>query len=315
MELITSADIAAAADRLAAIAVRTPLLPCPWAPGELRVKPESLQPVGAFKIRGAANALARMSPQARRSGVVTHSSGNHGQALAYAARTYGARCVVVVPEGAPQVKVDAMHAFGAETVAVPPARRADTARELAAAEGLTVVHPFDDADVIAGQGTVGMEIAADLPDVQTVLVPVGGGGLAAGVATAVKARCPGAAVVGVEPELAADAQESLEHGRLIPWPPEQTQRTIADGVRVGPSELTFAHLRARLDGITAVTEEQILAGVGTLARSARLVAEPSGAIAAAAYLADPARFGRTVAVVSGGNVAPETLARAVAATE
>ncbi|GAA4933062.1 threonine/serine dehydratase [Streptomonospora halophila] len=313
MELITSADVAAAEERLAGITVRTPLVPCEWAPGELLVKPENLQPVGAFKIRGAANALARLVPERRRSGVITHSSGNHGQALAYAARAHGVRCVVVVPAGAPRVKVDAMHRFGAETVEVEPARRAETARGLADEQGLTLVPPFDHPDVIAGQGTVGSEIAADRPDVEAVLVPVGGGGLAAGVATAVKARCPGAAVIGVEPELAADAKESLESGRLVTWPPERTGRTVADGVRVGPSELTFAHLRARLDGIVTVTEEEILAAVGALARSARLVAEPSGAVATAAYLAGRTPPGRTVAVISGGNVMPDVLARAVAA--
>ncbi|MUL40515.1 threonine/serine dehydratase [Streptomonospora sp. PA3] len=313
MELITSADIAAAQERLAAIAVRTPLLPCPWAPGELRVKPENLQPVGAFKIRGAANALARLDPEQRKAGVITHSSGNHGQALAFAARSRGVRCVVVVPEGAPRVKVAAMHGFGAQTVAVEPARRAAEAHRIAEEQGLTLVPPFDHPDVIAGQGTVGAEIAADLPGVETVLVPVGGGGLAAGVATAVKARCPGAAVIGVEPELAADAKESLERGRLTPWPPERTGRTVADGVRVGPSELTFAHLRERLDGIVTVTEEEILAAVGTLARSARLVAEPSGAVATAAYLSGRVPHGRAVAVISGGNVMPELLARAVTA--
>ncbi|QBI54470.1 threonine ammonia-lyase [Streptomonospora litoralis] len=311
MDLITSADVAAARERLSGVAVRTPLIPCAWAPGEFWVKPENLQPVGAFKIRGAGNALARLSPEAREAGVITHSSGNHGQALAYAARSHGTRCVVVVPQGAPRVKVEAMHAFGAETVTVPPAERAAEARELARAEGLTLIPPFDHSDVIAGQGTVGSEIAADMPGVDTVLVPVGGGGLAAGVATALKARCPKAAVVGVEPELAADAKESLERGRLVLWPPERTQRTVADGVRVGPSELTFAHLRERLDGIVTVTEEEILAAVGTLARSARLVSEPSGAVTTAAYLAGRAPFGRTVAVVSGGNVLPEVLARAV----
>ncbi|KIH99177.1 threonine dehydratase [Streptomonospora alba] len=313
MELITSADVAAAEERLAGAAVRTTLVPCEWAPGELWVKPENLQPVGAFKIRGAGNALARLDPQRRRAGVITHSSGNHGQALAYAARMHGVRCVVVVPEGAPRVKVAAMHGFGAETVSVEPVRRVEKARELAEEQGLTLVPPFDHLDVIAGQGTVGSEIAADLPGVETVLVPVGGGGLAAGVATAVKARCPQARVVGVEPELAADAKQSLERGRLTPWPAERTQRTMADGVRVGPSELTFAHLRARLDGIVAVSEEEIFAAMGALALSARLVAEPSGAVAAAAHLAGRAPGGRTVAVVSGGNVVPDLLARAVTA--
>ncbi|MBX9387523.1 threonine/serine dehydratase [Streptomonospora nanhaiensis] len=312
MELISTADIDAAAPRVAELAVRTPLLPCPWAEGELWLKPENLQPVGAFKVRGAANALALLPEEARRAGVVTHSSGNHGQALAYAARAHGVGCVVVCPENAPEVKVAAMRSFDAEVVPVPPAERARRAAEIAAERGMASVPPFDHRDVIAGQGTVGAEIVADLPDVDTVLVPVGGGGLAAGVATAVKARRPGAAVIGVEPELAADAAESLAKGRLVAWPTEQTQRTIADGVRVGPSALTFAHLRERLDGIVTVGEEEIAAAMGVLARAARVVAEPSGALTTAAYLAGRTPGGRTVAVVSGGNAAPDLLARAIA---
>lgn len=206
-----------------------------------------------------------------------------------------------------------MHGFGAETVTVAGDRRAETARELAGKHGLTLVPPFDHRDVIAGQATVGTEIAADLPGVETVLVPVGGGGLAAGVATAIGARCPRARVVGVEPELAADAKQSLQRGRLTPWPDELTRRTMADGVRVGPSQLTFAHLKARLDGIVTVGEEEIFAAVGALARRAHLVAEPSGAVAAAAHLAGRGPGGRTVAVVSGGNVDADLLARAVTA--
>lgn len=314
--MITVDDVRAAADRIAGVPVRTPLLRLrPDLRHDLRpdlwLKPENLQPVGAFKVRGATNALLALPPQVREAGVITHSSGNHGQALAYAGRAAGVPVVVVVPDGAPAVKVDAIRGFGAEIVRVPPADRESCTAELAAARQLTIIPPYDHPDIIAGQGTVGLEIVADLPDVEVVLVPIGGGGLASGVATVVKALAPRAAVIGVEPELAADARDSLAHGELRTWTTEQRYRTVADGLRVPLSELTFAHLRARLDGIVTVTEDEILATVPVLARSARIVAEPSGAVAPAAYLhrRDELPPGRTVAVVSGGNVDPALLAR------
>lgn len=312
MGLITVQQVREAAERVAGTVVRTPVLPCPWASGELWLKPESLQPVGSFKLRGAANAVALLSGAARSSGVVTHSSGNHGQALAYAARAAGAECTVLVPEGAPRVKVEAMRGLGAHVVAVEPERRADAAREVAERKGAALIPPFDHPDVIAGQGTVGLEVAADLAAVDVVLVPVGGGGLAAGVATAVAALLPDARVVGVEPVAAADTAESLARGRLVVWPPERTRHTIADGVRVGMSELTFAHLRERLHSVVTVTEGEIRAAMGVLARRARLVAEPSGALTVAAYLSGRVPRGRTVAVVSGGNVDPRLLAETIA---
>jgi threonine dehydratase len=306
--VITVDDVRAAADRIAGVPVRTPLLRLG---ADLWLKPENLQPVGAFKVRGATNALLALPPRVREAGVVTHSSGNHGQALAYAGRAAGVPVVVVVPDGAPAVKVDAIRGFGAEIVGVPPADRESRTAELAAARHLTVIPPYDHPDIIAGQGTVGLEIVADLPDVEVVLVPIGGGGLASGVATAVKALAPHAAVIGVEPELAADAQDSLAHGELRTWTTGQRYRTVADGLRVPLSELTFAHLRERLDSIVTVTDDEILATVPVLARSARIVAEPSGAVAPAAYLhrRDELPPGRTVAVVSGGNIDPALLAR------
>ncbi|MFW5417673.1 threonine/serine dehydratase [Nocardiopsis sp. CNT-189] len=313
MELISLADVQAAAGRIRRRAVRTPLLSCPWAEGRLWLKPENLQPVGAFKIRGATNALRALPERRRAAGVVTHSSGNHGQALAYAARAEEVRCTVVVPEGAPEVKLAAMRRLGAELVPVAPADRERTAVRLAERRGMVLVPPFDDREVIAGQGTIGLEVVEDLAGVDAVLVPVGGGGLASGVATAVKGLRPDVAVVGVEPELAAEAAEGLAEGRRVSWSPERTHRTVADGVRVGPSDLTFAHMAARLDGIVTVTEEEITAAMGVIARRARVVAEPSGALAVAAHLAGRAGGGCAVAVVSGGNVDPELLARAVAA--
>ncbi|MGK5737431.1 threonine ammonia-lyase [Micromonospora sp. URMC 103] len=312
MDLVSIEDVRAAAEDVAGTVVRTPLLPAPW-DGGLWVKPESLQPVGSFKLRGATHAVTRLDPAARARGVVTHSSGNHGQALAYAARAAGVPCTVVVPEGAPQVKVDRMVALGADVRLVPPARRLVEAERIVAETGAALVPPFDDRRIIAGQGTVGLEIVADLPDVDVVLVPVGGGGLASGVATAVKALRPSAAVVGVEPALAADARDSLAAGEVVVWDVARTYRTSADGLRTTVSELTLAHLRERLDGIVTVTEEEIALAMARLVREARLVVEPSGAVATAARLFHGGELpsGRTVAVVTGGNVDPAVLASAL----
>jgi threonine dehydratase len=305
--MITIDDVRAAAKSVAGVALRTPLLPL--MPG-FWLKPENLQPVGAFKVRGAMHALLSLPPDARAAGVITHSSGNHGQALAYAGRIVGAPVTVVMPDVAPAVKVEATRAHGAEIIFVPPAQREARTAQLAAERGLTVIPPYDHPDIIAGQGTVGLEIAEDLPDVDVVLVPVGGGGLASGVATAIKALVPGAVVIGVEPALAADAADSLAHGELRPWATEDRYRTMADGLRTSLSELTFAHLRERLDKIVTVSEEEILTTVSLLARTARIVAEPSGAVTTAAYLhhRDQLPPGRTVAVVSGGNIDPALLA-------
>jgi threonine dehydratase len=315
MELVTISDIEAAAKRVEDVAVRTPLLLQTWDPRKtLWLKPESLQPVGAFKVRGAFNAIASLDDAARARGVVAYSSGNHAQAVAYAAQRYGVPAVIVVPDVAPRIKVEATRAYGAEVVEVPIGEHEAKARELAAERGLTLVPPFDDAAVIAGQGTVGLEIAEDLPDVDVVLVPVSGGGLAAGVGTALKARCPRAKVIGVEPALAADAADSLRRGELVRWPQADRARTIADGLRSQPSELTFAHLREVVDQMVTVTEEEIRAAMRVLARQARLVAEPSGAVTTAAYLfhAGELPAGRTVAVVSGGNADPALFAEILA---
>ncbi|KOX34117.1 threonine dehydratase [Saccharothrix sp. NRRL B-16348] len=305
MGLVTISDIQAAADRIKGAAVRTPLLRFD---DGLWLKPESLQPVGAFKVRGAYNALARLTEDVRARGVVAYSSGNHAQAVAYAAKLFGVPAVIVVPEDTPRVKVEATLSHGAEVVQVPMALREARAAELVAERGATLIPPFDHPDVIAGQGTVGLEVIADLPDVATVLVPVSGGGLISGVATAVKALSPATRVVGVEPELAGDAAESLRVGTLIRWPAADRARTIADGLRAEPSELTFEHMRAYVDDIVTVSEEQIGEAVGVLARRARLVVEPSGAVTLAAHLARPSS-GTTVAVLSGGNVDPEVFAR------
>jgi threonine dehydratase len=237
-------------------------------------------------------------------GVVTHSSGNHAQALAFAARAAGLPATVVMPDDAVPAKIEATRALGATVLLVPRTERARAAEELAERHGLAMVPPYDHPDVIAGQGTVGLEIAEDAPDASAVLVPVGGGGLASGVATAIKALHPGAAVLGVEPELAADAADSLRRGKRTTWDPAMTARTSADGVRHAVlGELTWAHIRRYLDAILTVTEDEIATAIRFLASRYRVVAEPSGALTTAAYLRHAERLpaGRTVAVVSGGN--------------
>ncbi|UVS76745.1 threonine/serine dehydratase [Actinokineospora sp. UTMC 2448] len=308
MDLVTLADIEAAAGRVAGTAVRTPLLPCPWAPrGPLWLKPENLQPIGAFKIRGAYNTIARMTDEQRALGVVAYSSGNHAQAVAYAAREFGIRAWIVVPEDTPRVKIDATRAHGAEVVLCAVGQRETRAYEIVEETGATLVPPFDHPDVIAGQGTIGLEIADDLPDADVVLVPVSGGGLISGVATAIKNRSPKTQVWAVEPELAADTAASLAEGRLVDWSVADRNRTIADGLRSQPSPLTFAHQQAYVDGIVTVSEDEIRAAVALLAHKANLVAEPSGAVSVAGYLFRDLPEGKTVAVISGGNVDPAML--------
>jgi threonine dehydratase len=309
-ELVTVDDIRAAAGRIAGVVVRTPLLPCLWSDPDrpLWLKPESLQATGAFKIRGAVNAVATLTPEERSRGVVAHSSGNHAQAVAYAARLAGIKATIVMPDTAPAVKLAATRAHGAEVVTVHPDDRDARTAELVAAHGYALIPPYDDPRIIAGQGTVGLEIAADAPDVDVVLVPVSGGGLSSGVAVAIKALCPGSYVVLVEPELAGDAAESFNRGERIAWTNAQTGRTMADGLRVPVlGELPWEHLRRYADAVVTVTEDEIAEAVRVLAHDARLVAEPSGAVATAAYLfhADELPVGRRhVAVVSGGNVEP-----------
>jgi threonine dehydratase len=323
MALVTLDDMAAARERIAGVAVRTPLMPCPWAEeGEqsLLLKPENLQPTGAFKIRGAFNRMAALTDEEAARGVVAQSSGNHAQAVAYAARLLGIKAVVVMPDVSAPVKIEATRAYGAEVQLVAPENRDSASRELADAFGYVQVPPYDDPFIIAGQGTVGLEIAEDadalgLP-LDTVLVPVSGGGLISGVAAAIKLTSPGVKVIGVEPELAADAQESLRTGTRVSWPVARTYRTIADGLRnPAVGNLPFEHITAYVDDIVTVSEDDICAAVAVLARRARIVAEPSGAVAAAAYLFRQSDLppGRAhVAVVSGGNIDPMQLAELLA---
>ncbi|WP_354641122.1 threonine ammonia-lyase [Kitasatospora camelliae] len=315
MTLVGLEELRAAQQRIGGVAVRTPLMPCPWASEGTRrlwLKPESLQPTGAFKIRGAYNRLAALTEEERARGVVAQSSGNHAQAVAYAAQLLGIKAVIVMPDTSPAVKVENTRAFGAEVHLVEPGRRDTLPAELAERHGYVWVPPYDDPFIIAGQGTVGLEIAEDAPDeLDTVLVPVSGGGLISGTAAALKLACPGVRVIGVEPELAADAQASLRTGVRTAWPVEETYRTIADGLRT-PSVgvLPFEHLQAYVDDIVTVSEDEIRSTVALLARRGRLVAEPSGAVAAAAYFHRAADLDGRVfaAVVSGGNIEPDLLA-------
>jgi threonine dehydratase len=308
--------IRAAAERLRGIALRSPLVPFGSTPSGARIllKAESLQPVGAFKIRGAYNAIAQLTEAERARGVVSHSSGNHAQGVARAARLLGTHAVIVMPSDAPAIKRQRVEADGAEIVTVGPAStaREEMAERLIAERGLVFVPPYDDDRVIAGQGTLGLELVEDVPDLAAVLVPIGGGGLASGVASAVKLLRPDVRVVGVESELAADAAESLASGRIVRWDADRTSRTIADGTRsqaIGRRPLE--HLSRRLDAVVTVTEAEIAATVRQIAEEARLICEPSGALAPAA-----ARFhareagvdsatGTIVAIVSGGNVDPD----------
>jgi threonine dehydratase len=318
---ITIQDIEAARERLRGVARHTPLLPyprtAPRLPNEVWVKPESLQLTGSFKLRGAYNKIASLTLEERARGVITYSSGNHAQGTACAAALLGVRAVVVMPDNAPAVKVEGTRALGAEIVRCGPAsdERQAVAERLAAERGLVIVPPYNDPWVMAGQGTVGLEIFDDLPQVDVVLAPVGGGGLISGVATAIKARRPEARVIGIEPALAADAQQSLREGHIVAWDAADTSRTLADGVRtqsLGP--LTYAVIRERVDDIVTVSEDDIRAAMRHYARYLKLVVEPTGALTLAALLSG-AYAGRgqcVVAVVSGGNVEPSILAAILA---
>jgi len=315
VELVTIDDIRTAARQVAGHVVRTPLLEASWGDPDrpLWVKPESLQTIGAFKVRGAFNAIgALIAGPDPVSGVVAYSSGNHAQAVAHAAAVYGLPAHIVMPEETPAVKIDATRRHGARVVLCAAGQREVVAEQVAAETGAVMIPPFDHPRVIAGQGTIGLEIAEDLPDVRTVFVPVSGGGLASGIGTAIKALCPEAVVIGVEPELAADTAEGLALGRRVDWPITDRNRTIADGLRSQPSELTFAHLQNVLDEIITVSEAEIRSGVRELAFRARLVAEPSGAVALAGYRKVAAPAGPAVVILSGGNVAPEMLGQILA---
>lgn len=316
--LVSADEIQRAANRLSGIALRTPLVSLRIGRTRLLVKAESLQPTGAFKVRGAYTAISSLPADQASRGVVAHSSGNHAHAVAYAAAVLGIPATVVVPTNAPTVKVAAARSHGARIVTCEPSLPARLAavQRLIDEHGYTPIPPFDHRDVIAGQGTVGLEIAADCPDVDLVLCPIGGGGLISGVAAAIKAANPSALVVGVEPELAADARDSLRSGRRVAWPASETGRTIADALRVEQiGELPLLHIQAHLHDIVTVSDDEIRAAMRLLATGARLVAEPGGAVAVAARMFRSDRLPRAerpVAILSGGNVDAELLASILA---
>lgn len=317
--LVSYKEIRDAQARIRGIAAHTPLvrLQIPNSLANVYVKAEGLQPIGSFKLRGAYNKIAQLSEDERKRGVITYSSGNHAQGVAYAARALDAKAVIVMPSNAPDVKKQATAALGAEIVTVGPAssERKLKAEELEAKFGYVMVPPYDDPAIIAGQGTCGLEIVEDLPEVDLVLSPVSGGGLISGVATAVKLIKPDVRVFGIEPELAADAQESFRGGKLVSWPAEMTTRTMADGLRTQSlGELNFEHVRAYVDDIITVRENEIAEAMRVLLYQARLTPEPSGAVTTAAMLFHREQllpFRNAVLVMSGGNVEPEILRRVV----
>jgi len=327
-ELITLDDILAAQDRIAGAAVRTPLVRLDRerlrAAGfaeladdavEIYLKDESAQPIGSFKLRGAYNKVAQLTAEELQRGVITYSSGNHAQGVAFAARALGAKAVIVMPNSAPQVKREATVALGAEVVIVGPASKERTrkAEELAALHGYTIVPPYDDDAVIAGQATCGVEILEQLADVGLVLAPVSGGGLLSGIASGVKLVCEAEGrtppqVWGCEPELAGDAKESFETKTLVEWAAEETTRTLADGLRTQSlGTRNFAHILRFVDGVVTVSEEEIRAALRIILSATAIVAEPSGAVALAAALfhaKELPKVEKMVVIVSGGNLDP-----------
>jgi threonine dehydratase len=314
--MVSLNDIRSAQSLLQGIASRTPLFEWTSAsdPRRLYLKLENLQPIGAFKLRGAYNKVASLTNEERRRGVISYSSGNHAQGVAYAARALGVKAIIVMPGNAPKNKLEATAALGAEIVTIGPGseERRVRAEELAAEHGYVIVPPYNDEKIIAGQGTVGLEILEDLPHVETVLVPVGGGGLISGVSAAIKLSNPKVKVIGVEPELAADAQASLRAGRIVSFPAAQVSQTLADGLRTQSiGAINFEHIRAYVDDIVSVTEEEIREAMRVLGANAKTVAEPSGAVAPAAFLFHANELPNTelnVAVISGGNIDPNLLA-------
>ena len=301
-------DVTAAAERIRGHAVRTPLLRLPVA-GEVYAKCENLQRTGSFKFRGAFNAIASLlEREGSVRGVVADSSGNHAQGVAAAAQLLGVQSCIVIPRNAPVIKVERTAAWGAEIVRCPDAsdERMRVAMQIRDQRGWAYIAPFDNADVIAGQGTTGLEICEDLHDVETVLVCVGGGGLLSGIVTAVKACAPNARVIGVEPELAADAQQSFRSGQRVSWEASLVTRTIADGVRTqGIGVLNFQIISALVDDMVTVSEEAIISAMRFYALEAKLAVEPTGALTLAALQSGAVRgTGKTVCLVSGGNFDP-----------
>src|SRR5579859_6871995 len=322
--MITLSDIGSAQSRLQGVTTRTHLIEFPqemWGQppsvvrhdASLLLKPENQQPIGAFKLRGAYNKIASLSEAERQRGVISYSSGNHAQGVAYAARALNVNSVIVMPNNAPTIKREATARLGAEIVLVGPGsdERKNKAEELAAQHGYVIVPPYNDEKIIAGQGTIGVEILEDLPDVEAVLAPVGGGGLISGVAAAIKLTNPKIKVIGVEPELAADAQATLRAGKIVQWPAEKVSRTLADGLRTQSiGAINFAHIRAYVDDIITVSEDEIRQAMKYLSANPDTIAEPSGAVSVAGFIFHAKELPSTkvnVAIISGGNIEPAML--------
>ena len=312
--MVTLRDIQQARTLLHNVAVRTPLVLCKLSDDrQVHVKPENLQPIGSFKLRGAYNKISSLTPEERARGVVAHSSGNHAQGVAFAARALGVKATIVMPKTAPKVKLDATQALGADVVLVGPASedRIKRAEELEHERGLVAVPPYNDEKIIAGQGTIGLEILDDMADVDLVLAPIGGGGLISGIATAIKESNSKAKVIGVEPEFAADAQASLRSGKIQSISGESAARTAADGLRSQSiGEINFKHIRKYVDDIVTVTEEEIRRAMRRLLFSARVLPEPSGAVATAAAMFHAEELpaaNKVVAIISGGNIEAHVL--------
>lgn len=313
MTLPTFDDVRAAGERIRGRIARTPVLHSrsldERAGCEVYLKCENLQRAGAFKFRGATNALLQLSAEERRRGVLAFSSGNHAQAVALAARDLGIDAALVMPHDAPQTKLDAVRAFGGHVHLYERGKvnREDLARELMAKEGRVLVPPFDDARIIAGQGTAGLELLDEVPDLDTLVTPVGGGGLVSGCSLAAHGVNAKIRVWGVEPVTAADVKLSLERGQITPI---ENNPTIADGLRtVQPGELTFALMREHLEGVATVDDEQLIEAVRLLLLRVKVLVEPSGAAGVAALMAGAIPGARRVGVVlSGGNIDPRMLA-------
>jgi threonine dehydratase len=315
MHTVSLVDIQEARARLQGVTVRTRLIEFQPTDASRRLflKLENQQPIGAFKLRGAYNKIASLSEDDRQRGVISYSSGNHAQGVAYAARALGVKAVIVMPNNAPAIKREATESFGAEIVLVGPGstERQLKAEALAAQHGYIIVPPYNDEKIITGQGTIGLEILEDLPKVEAVFAPVGGGGLISGIAAAIKLTRPQIHVIGVEPELAADAQASLRSGKIVQFPAEQVSRTIADGLRTqSVGKINFEHMQCFVDAIVTVSEDEIHHALKLLATNPDTVAEPSGAVATAGFLFRSDQLPGTrlnVAIISGGNIESKML--------
>ncbi len=300
-DLLSLADVQAASDRIQPYVLRTPTLSGEAVAGSgVWLKAENLQRTGSFKVRGAVNAVLQLSPQQRQRGVITLSAGNHGMALAYAAQAFGIPCVVVVREDAAIAKLQAIRRYGAEIVLTPVAQWQERLEAEQDQRNLHLVHPFDDPAVAAGQGTVGLEILEAVSDLRTLIVPVGGGGLIAGVVVAVKQQRPAVRIIGVEPEQAPTVNESLAAGH--PVAPSRLD-TVADGLAAPYTRpFNLALVQRYVDEMRTVTDAAIIEALKLVALRAKLVVEPAGAAAVTALLADPAIQRPVVAILSGGNL-------------